>query len=328
MVIKRLGKSGLKVSSLCLGTMTFGSGADEGESFKIMDNFFDRGYFFFDTADIYNSGRTEEIVGKWIKERSRRDDIVLATKVYGRTGNRANDAGLSRKHIKKALEQSLSRLGTDYIDLYQIHRWDYGSSFEETLDTLSGLIDEGKVRYLGCSNLKAWQLSEYLHYAETSGNYPFVSIQPLYNALNRSIEAEVLDISQKYNLGVIPYNPLAGGMLTGKYRKGKEMPEKSRLKEMSFYQDRYYTEEALTIIEKFVAYAEKLKVTPAQLALAWVQADPRVTSPIIGARTVEQLSDTIKGAELNLSPEDRNEVPSVKPCSWVGKDPVYNREPE
>jgi aryl-alcohol dehydrogenase-like predicted oxidoreductase len=325
MEIKSLGKCGLKISSLCLGTMTFGAGADEIESFRIMDSFYEKGHFFFDTADIYNEGISEEIVGKWISERNLREKIILATKVYGKTGDEPNDGGLSRYHIIRGVENSLRRLKTDYIDLYQIHRWDSGVPVQETADVLSALVDAGKVRYLGCSNLKAWHLSEYLNYAETAGKESFVSIQPVYNALNRGIEGELLDFAAEKGIGVIPYNPLAGGMLTGKYRRGEPIPESSRLKEMEFYRDRYYTQGAFEIIEPFTAMARERGITPAQLALAWVMREPKITAPIIGARTVDQLMDTMEGEGIVLTPEERESIPAVRPCFWVGKDPVYDR---
>ncbi len=305
--------------------MTFGAGADEAESFRIMDSFYNKGYFFFDTADIYNDGASEQIVGKWITQRNNREKIILATKVYGKTGESPNEGGLSRHHIIRGVEDSLRRLKTDYIDLYQIHRWDYDVPVQETADALSALVDTGKVRYIGCSNLKAWHLSEYLKYTEEAGKAPFVSIQPVYNALNRGIEGELLGFASEKGIGVIPYNPLAGGMLTGKYRKGGTIPENSRLGEMGFYRDRYYTQDAFEIIEGFIKKAREMGITPAQLALAWVMGEPEITAPIIGARTVDQLKDTIKGADITLKPEERKEIPAVRPCFWVGKDPVYDR---
>ncbi len=325
MDIVRLGRSGLKVSRICLGTMTFGSGADEAMSFSLMDRFVELGGTFLDTANVYNGGASEEIVGRWIKERGMRDDVVLATKVYGATGPGPNEAGLSRINIERAVEASLKRLQTDVIDLYQIHRWDFDSPPEETLGALDDLVRQGKVRYIGCSNLKGWHLTTYLDLAKRHHWSHFVSIQPLYSALNRGIENEVLDVCANEGLGVIPYNPLAGGVLTGKYKRGEPLPEDTRLSDSEMYRQRYYTETTFDIVEAFVEAAAARGVTPAQLALAWAMAEPRITSPIIGARNLRQLNDTLGRLDFRLTPEERAEIPSVLPGRWVGRDPVYDR---
>jgi aryl-alcohol dehydrogenase-like predicted oxidoreductase len=307
--------------------MTFGAGADEETSFKLMDRYVERGGNFFDTADAYSMGLSEEIVGRWIAERGVRDQIVLATKVYATTGPGPNDGGLSRIHIQRGVEASLWRLQTDVIDLYQIHRWDYGSPPDETLETLNDLVRQGKVRYIGCSNLKAWHLCKYLALSKENRWSRFVSLQPIYSALNRSIENEVLPLCAEEGLGVIVYNPLAGGVLTGKYKPGESPPDGTRLGDMTVYQGRYFTERALSIVDAFVEAAQARGVTPAQLALAWVLAEPRVTCPIVGARNLEQLNDTLAGLAISLSPEERKAIPSVRPGRWVGQDPVYDREP-
>ncbi|MGC9522440.1 MAG: aldo/keto reductase [Anaerolineae bacterium] len=325
MDIVRLGRSGLKVSRICLGTMTFGAGADEATSFKIMDRFTELGGTFLDTANVYNDGLSERIVGKWIKERGVRDDVVLATKVYGATGPGPNERGLSRINIQRAVEASLRRLQVDVIDLYQIHRWDFASEPEETLETLNDLVRQGKVRYIGCSNLRAWQLSRYLSIAKENHWSRFISIQPLYSALNRSIENEVLPYCVEQGLGVIPYNPLAGGVLTGKYKRGEPLPPDTRLSDRETYRERYYTDRTFDIVERFVEAAETYGVTPAQLALAWVLAEPRITAPIIGARTLAQLNDTLGRLDFSLTLTEREAIPSVLPGRWVGKDPVYDR---
>lgn len=321
-----LGRSGLKVSRLCLGTMTFGREADEEMSFAMMDRFVELGGTFIDTADAYSTGGSEEVVGRWMKARGCRDDVVLATKVYSPMGPGPNDGGLSRLHIQRAVEASLRRLQTDVIDLYQIHRWDFDTPVDETLETLNDLMRQGKVRYIGCSNLAAWQLSKYLHVAHMAHWSRFISLQPIYNAINRSIESELLPLCEEQGLGVISYNPLAGGMLTGKYRRGQELPEHSRLKELAMYHKRYYNDQALDIVEAFVAAAQERGVTPAQLALAWVLGEPRVTCPIIGARNLEQMNDTIQGLDIALTPEEREAIPSVPAGRWVGIDPVYDRQ--
>jgi aryl-alcohol dehydrogenase-like predicted oxidoreductase len=320
-----MGRSGLKVSRVCLGTMTFGSGADEAMSFQIMDRFAELGGTFLDTANVYNGGVSEEIVGRWIKARGVRDQIVLATKVYGATGTGPNEHGLSRIHIHQAVEASLRRLQTDVIDLYQIHRWDFDAPPEETLEALSDLVRQGKVRYIGCSNLKGWHITRYLALAEKHTWSRFISIQPLYSALNRSIENEVLPVCANEGIGVIPYNPLAGGVLTGKYRRGQPLPEDTRLSDSEMYRQRYYTDTTFDIVEAFVEAAAACGVTPAQLALAWVLGEPGITSPIIGARTLRQLEDTLGRLDFQLTPEDRETIPAVLPGRWVGKDPVYDR---
>jgi aryl-alcohol dehydrogenase-like predicted oxidoreductase len=325
MEIVRLGRSGLKVSRICLGTMTFGAGADEAMSFALMDRFAELGGTFLDTANVYNGGLSEEIVGRWIKERGVRDQVVLATKVYGTTGPGPNEGGLSRLHIHRAVEDSLRRLQTDAIDLYQIHRWDFDAPPEETLEALNDLVHQGKVRYIGCSNLKGWHLTRYLALAEQHHWSRFVSIQPLYSALNRSIENEVLPVCANEGLGVIPYNPLAGGVLTGKYKRGEPLPEDTRLSDSEMYRERYYTETTFNIVEAFVEAAATHGVTPAQLALAWVLAEPRITSPIIGARNLKQLEDTLGRLDFRLTPEAHDAIPAVLPGRWVGRDPVYDR---
>jgi len=325
MDIVRLGKSGLQVSRICLGTMTFGAGADEATSFQLMDRFVEQGGTFLDTANVYTTGVSEEIVGRWIKERGVRDQVVLATKVYGAMSDRPNDRGLSRIHIQRSVEASLRRLQTDVIDLYQIHRWCLESEPEETLEALNDLVRQGKVRYIGCSNLKAWHLARYLTLAAERRWSRFVSIQPIYSALNRGIENEVLELCAEEGLGVIVYNPLAGGVLTGKYARGATPAPGTRLGDMTVYQGRYLTETALDLVDAFVAAAVERGVTPAQLALAWVMAEPRVTCPIIGARTMAQLNDTMGGMEVQLSPEERAAIPAMPPGRWVGVDPVYDR---
>jgi aryl-alcohol dehydrogenase-like predicted oxidoreductase len=325
MKVAQLGKSGLRVSNVCLGTMTFGREADEAASFAIMDYFVEQGGTFLDTANAYSAGATESVVGRWLKARGNRDRLVIATKVFGQMGSGPNDAGLSRIHVHRAVEASLLRLQTDVIDLYQIHRWDPTVPIEETMDALDDLVRQGKVRYVGCSNVRAYQLQYCLDYARAHAISPFISLQPAYNALNRAIEAELLPLCAEQEIGVMSYNPLAGGMLTGKYRRNAPLPKGARLEAFQFYHDRYYTEQALDIVEGFLQEASRRGVTPAQLALAWVLAEPRVSTPILGARSLEQLRDSLKGAEMNLAPEERVAVPAVPVAHWVGEDPVYGR---
>jgi len=323
--IVALGRSGLRVSQVCLGTMTFGREADEAASFAMMDYFVEQGGTFLDTADAYGTGVTESVVGKWLKASGKRDSLVIATKVFHPMGNGPNDAGLSRIHIQRAVEASLVRLKTDVIDLYQIHRWDPTVPMEETIGVLDDLVREGKVRYVGCSNVRAYQLQSCLDYARAHALSPFISLQPPYNALNRAIEAELLPLCAERGLGVLSYNPLAGGMLTGKYRKGAPLPTGARLEAYAFYHDRYYTDQALGIVELFLKEASRRGVTPAQLALAWVLAESRVSTPILGARSLEQLSDSLKGTGIALTADERAAIPAMPPAHWVGEDPVYGR---
>jgi len=326
MQYRRLGNAGVQVSQICLGTMTFGREADEATSFKLMDRFIELGGNFIDTADMYSDGLSEEIIGRWFRQRGGKKDLLLATKVYATMGKGPNDGGLSRYHIFKGVEASLRRLQIETIDLYQIHRWDPNTPVEETLEALNDLVRQGKVRYIGCSNLAAWHLAKYLQAAKENHWTRFISLQPVYNALNRSIENELLPLCAADGLGVIAYNPLAGGMLTGKYERGKPIPEGVRLQVMPLYAHRYLYKDAFDVIEAFTRHAAERGVTPAQLALAWVIAEPRVTCPIIGARNLEQLEDTLGGLDLKLTPEERAAVPTVAPRRWVGVDPVYDRE--
>ncbi len=322
----RLGRCGLQVSRVCLGTMTFGREADEPTSFKLMDRYLELGGSFLDTADAYSAGVSEEIVGRWLQQRRTRDSVVLATKVYGVMGPGPNDGGLSRLHIQRAVEASLRRLQVDTIDLYQIHRWDPRVPVDETMEALNDLVRQGKVRYIGCSNLKAWHLAKYLCSAERRSWAQFVSIQPIYNVINRGIEPELLPLCEDAGLGVITYNPLAGGMLTGKYKRDEAMPPGARLEAFQQYYERYYSADALKLVDDFVDAARARGVTPAQLALAWVLAEPRVTCPIVGARNLEQLNDTLGGLGIRLSADERATLPAVAPGWWLGKDPVYERE--
>ena len=247
----------VRVSRVCLGTMTFGARRTRRWRL-IMDRYVELGGNFFDTADAYSAGASEEIVGRWLKQRGARRDIVLGTKSV-QHGPGPNDGGLSRLHIQQGVEDSLSRLQTEVIDLYQIHRWDPGVPVEETIRALDDLVRAGKVRYIGCSNLTAWQLSKFLHLAESAGLTRFISLQPIYNALNRGIEREILPLCADAGLGVIPYNPLAGGMLTGKYVRGEQRPSGARLGAFSAYYDRYTT--SFDVVG-LVAQAQERGVTP------------------------------------------------------------------
>jgi aryl-alcohol dehydrogenase-like predicted oxidoreductase len=294
MEFRFLGKTGLKVSELCLGAMTFGRETSEEDSRSIMDRFVEAGGNFIDTADVYGTGTSEEIVGRWLKDRTR-DDVVIATKVRFPMGSGPNDVGLSRKHILAGVKASLRRLGTDHIDLYQVHCWDAFTPLEETLSTLNDLVRSGTVRYIGASNFTGWQLQAALDLSHERGWEPFVCLQPQYNLLCRSTEWEVLAVCQRGGLGVIPWSPLRGGWLSGKYRRGMEAPpEGSRVEEAEAkgWGERwsvYNNEHTWSLLDALFAVAEAAGKTPAQVALNWLLRKPGVTAPIIGTRTMEQL---------------------------------------
>jgi aryl-alcohol dehydrogenase-like predicted oxidoreductase len=306
----RLGRTGLKVSSICLGTMTFGLQCDEPTSVSILDRSAEGGVTFLDTADVYpvggtvdTVGRTEEIVGRWLA--GRRDRFIVATKCSGRTGPGAWDQGNSRKHILDAVEASLRRLQTDYIDLYQLHAPDPATPIDETLGALDDLVRSGKVRYVGCSNFQAWQVARAVGRSEVLGSARFDSVQPRYNLLFRQIERDLLPLCLEEGIGVIPYNPLAGGMLTGKHRGG-EPPEGTRFTlgtAARVYQGRYWHEGVFATVEQLKPLAEEAGMTLAQLATAWVMAHPAVTSAIVGASRPDQLDETLLAAEMTLSPD-------------------------
>jgi len=303
-----LGRSGLRVSELCLGTMTFGQDTDEAGAHRILDAFTEAGGTFIDTADVYRRGASEEILGRWLKGRSR-DDLVIATKVFGTMGEAPNAGGLSRKHIVSAVEASLRRLGTEYIDLYQTHVWDATTPVEETLATLDTLVKAGKVRYLGASNLSASQLQRSQDLADRNGWERYVSLQPLYNLLARDVEWELVPVSLAEGVGIIPWSPLQGGWLTGKYRRG--MTAAAPGTREARYQEELGREawrerdndETWKVVDALVAVGDESGHTPAQVALRWLLGRPGVAAPIVGARTVEQLTDNLGAVGWELTPE-------------------------
>jgi aryl-alcohol dehydrogenase-like predicted oxidoreductase len=306
----RLGNTGLMVSELCLGCMTFGREADEDDSREIVDRFLDAGGNFIDTADVYSKGLSEEITGRVIKEV--RDDVVLATKVYFPMGEGPNDSGLSRKHVTQGCEDSLRRLGTDYIDLYQVHCWDGTTPPEETLSALTDLVRSGKVRYIGVSNFTGWQLMRSLQISEKYGFERFVCLQPQYSLVERNIEREILPICLEEGLGVIPWSPLGGGFLSGKYRRDEEPPEGSRISEavesMEEYWYRRATERNWAALDVVGRISEEIGKSYAQISLNWLLRQDGVTAPIIGARTLEQLEDNIGASGWELTSEHIEEL--------------------
>ncbi|GAA4069266.1 aldo/keto reductase [Nonomuraea soli] len=301
-----LGHSGLKVSELCLGAMTFGRESDERTSHAMLDAFTEAGGDFIDTADVYSSGVSEEILGRWLKSRPR-EDVIVATKVrWGPGGNRE---GLTRAHILRSVEGSLRRLGTDYIDLYQLHGWDDVTPLEQTLGTLDLLVRQGKVRYLGVSNWSGWQLQKGVDLQRHRGWEPFVSLQPLYNLLDRETELELMPVCANEGLGVIPWSPLRGGWLSGKYHRGMDAPpagtrvEEAGRNNWSEDWDTYATERTWRVLEEAAAVAQEAGRTVAQVALRWLLQQPGVTAPIVGARTLEHFGDNLGATGWELSQE-------------------------
>ena len=296
MDFRRLGRTGLMVSELCLGCMTFGRELDEEGSKELVGRFLDAGGNFVDTADVYAQGTSEEIVGRSLKGISR-EEIVLATKVRFPMGEGPNDVGLSRKHVISGCEASLRRLGTAHIDLYQVHCWDVLTPVEETLSALTELVRAGKVRYVGVSNFTGWQLMKSLWVSETRSLERFVCVQPQYSLVERNIEREILPVCQEEGLAVIPWSPLGGGFLSGKYRRGEEPPEDSRIAEavesMEEHWNRRATERNWRTLDAVSEISEETGKSYAQISLNWLLRQEGVTAPIIGAKRMEQLEDNL-----------------------------------
>lgn len=319
-----LGRSGLKVSRLCLGAMNFGNeswGCDEPTSAKIIDGFLERGLNFIDTANTYAGGRSEEIVGRAIA--ARRDEVVLATKGYNASeGSGPNDRGNSRANLTRSLEGSLRRLGTDYVDLYQVHNWDWTTPISETMATLDGFVSAGKVRYIGCSNFQGSQIVEAQWAAEGIGGAPLVSLQPQYSLIVRDIERDILPAARRQGLGVIVWSPLGGGLLSGKY-SSDDVPADSRFgKAMSGdvwerFRQTLFTQANFEIVDKVGEVAERLGTTHAAVAVAWTIHQRGVTSAIIGPRTVEQLEDNLSAGDLVLDAGTLKELDRAARGAWA-----------
>lgn len=306
---RNLGNSGLKVSEVGLGTNQFGGKVDPAGVVEIIAAAVDNGINFFDTANTYQGGRSEETIGKAIKAYPR-SKILIATKFYNKTGEEPNDRGGSRKHIMDAVEDSLRRLDTDYIDLYQYHRWDRETPIEETLRALDDLITEGKVRYTGSSAMPSWMMATSQQVSAKNNLHRFVSEQPHFHMLERKIENEVLPAAEYYGIGILPFFPLAGGFLTGKYKRGKGAPAGSR-GETSSYVQRYMTEENYTIIEKLEAFSKARGRALNELAHAWLLSIPQVSSVISGATNVSHVEANAKSADWVLPHEDLTEIDEV-----------------
>lgn len=326
MEYRNLGRTGLNVSRLCLGTMMFGAWGNEDheDCVRIMHRALDEGINFFDTANVYSAGESEEIVGKAIRDR--RNDVVLATKVFGKMGEGPNERGLSRKAIQEQCEASLRRLGTDVIDLYQIHRPDPTTPWDETLRALDDLVRRGKVRYVGCSTnhyagddlwqkkLESWQIVETLWISETNGWERFVSLQPPYSILRRVMEAEHFPMTRHFGLGNIVWSPLEGGWLTGKYRKDQQNPEDTtRAEKWVGDLDNPKFRKRLEVVEELVPMAEEKGIPLARFANAWVLRNDDVTSAIIGPRTMEQLEDSLRCLDVEITDEEASRIDELVP---------------
>ena len=309
MEYRRLGNSGLRVSELGLGANNFGWWADEQTSIAVINHALDVGINYIDTADMYDRGRSEEFVGKALK--GKRADVIIATKFATPMGEGPNDKGGSRHYIMKAVEASLKRLQTDYIDVYQMHNPDTETPIEETLRALDDLVHAGKVRYIGCSNFAAWQLCEALWTSTTNHLHSFVTVQARYNVLERSVETELVPCCRKYGIGVIPWGPLAGGFLTGKYQQRKEAPADARLAKPVGIYSHIFTDDNWNKLSKLEAFAEKHGHPVAELAIAWLRAKPWITSVIAGARTVEQLSANLPAMQWKLTHDEIAELDAI-----------------
>ena len=309
----RLGETGTQVSEIAFGTWRFGRETDDGDlevdrgrAFDLLDAYADAGGNFIDTANVYGGGDSETYIGDWLAGRDR-DRFVIASKIYWPTDpDDPNAGGLNRNHLRRQLETMLDRLGTRYLDLLYIHRWDDGTPAEEFMRTLDGFVADGRVNYLGASTMapNAWQVARANELARREGYEPFTVTQPRYNLANREIEANYLPMCRSYGLGVVPWSPLAGGLLTGKYERGEEPPEGTRAADDPGYAERYLTPENFDVAEAVAAVAGEVDATPAQVALAWLLDHDDVTAPIIGARTVEQLEENLAAADVELTDGD------------------------
>jgi aryl-alcohol dehydrogenase-like predicted oxidoreductase len=321
-----LGRTGVKVSRLCLGTMMFGGATDEAESLRIIHRALDAGINFLDTANVYNAGESEVVTGKAL--RHHRDQVILATKAKNPTGTGPNDQGLSRVHLIRECENSLRRLGTDYLDVYYLHAPDLTTPLEESLRTLDDLVRQGKVRYAACSNFYAYQVALMLGISALQHLERIACIQPLYNLVNREVEVELFPFCQEQGIGVVIYSPLARGILTGKYRPGEPAPEGSRAARGDRrIQQTELREESYVVAQHLAPLAAARSCSIAQYALAWALANPIVTSAIVGPRTMTQLEDSLPALEVSLDAEDERAVDALVPPGWkTGRgfhDPNY-----
>ncbi len=310
MKYKLLGNTGVKVSQLCFGTMSFGDSADVATSTAMFNRCREVGINFFDCANVYAGGRSEEILGDLIADC--RDEVVITSKVFFRTGDDINAGGGSRRHIQRAVEDSLRRLKTDYIDIYFLHSFDVNTPIIETLRVLDDLVKAGKILYPAASNYAAWQVAKALGISAKEGLARFACIQPMYNLAKRQAEVEILPMAQSENIGVIPYSPLGGGLLTGKYGTQRR-PDAGRLMENSMYQTRYGPAIYYEVAERFTNFARERDLNPVSLAVAWAGTHPAVTAPIIGARNLDQLAGSLQAIDIDMTPELRAEISALSP---------------
>lgn len=317
MEYRTLGNSGAIVSSYALGTMTFGAEADEATSHALLDDYVEAGGNFIDTADVYSSGTSEEIIGKWLAANpDKQETLVIATKGRFPMGGGPNDLGTSRRHLRKALDNSLQRLGVDHIDLYQMHAWDPITPIEETLHFLNDAVAAGKIGYYGFSNFLGWQLTKAVYEAKSRGWNPPVTLQPQYSLLVRGIESEIVPAALDANIGLLPWSPLGGGWLSGKYQRDTMPTGATRLGEnpkrgMEAWEGRNAKEHTWQIIDAVAEIADAHNVSSSQVSLSWLAARPAVTSVILGARTREQLADNLKAADLVLSQEETDRLDQI-----------------
>lgn len=312
----RLGKTGLLVSEIALGTMTFGNEADEATSVALMNRALEAGINFFDTATNYNQGRTEEIVGRWLGPH--RGELILASKVFFPTGGGRNDEGLSLRNLVAAVDKSLARLRTDYLDILYLHHWDEHAALEHTLYALDLLVCQGKVRYGGVSNFSAWQTMKAIAMAQARNYLPVVVAQPMYSLIKRQVEVEILPMAVEEGLAVVPYNTMGAGMLTGKYLRG----ETGRLDTVEMYRLRYEDPRYAEVTKRFVEFAREQGKSPAALAVAWVLSHPAVTSALVGARSIDQFNESLACLDIRLTPDERQAITalSIEPPSATDRE--------
>lgn len=327
----RLGKSGLNVSRICLGTMTFGTPAwrpwvlPEAESRPFFARALEHGINFFDTADMYSRGLSEEVCGRALGDLVARDQVVVATKVYYPIGEGPNGRGLSRKHIFEAIDGSLRRLRMDYVDLYQIHRFDPDTPVAETIEALHDVVKAGKARYLGASSMSSWQFAKMLYVADQHGWTRFVSMQNHYNLVYREEEREMMPLCCEEGIGVIPWSPLARGFLAGNRRRD-DRGDTARAKTDAFAHQLYYSDADFNVADRVVALAARRGLKPAQVALAWLLSRPGVTAPIVGASRLEQLDDAVGALGVELTADERAELEApYRPHPVLGFEPTVSR---
>ena len=304
----RFGNTGMKVSRICLGTMTYGKKTErwqwalnEEQSRPFIKRALDLGINFFDTADVYSFGTSEEVLGSALKDFAKRDEVVIATKVFNAMSDAPNDSGLSRKHIMSSIDASLRRLKTDYVDLYQIHRWDYYTPIEETLEALHDIVKAGKARYIGASSMYSWQFAQALYTADLHGWTRFVSMQPHYNLIYREEEREMLPLCLDQKIAVIPWSPLARGLLTGKRTKDRKETLRAKTDEFG---KKLYADSDFDIVNRLSEIASQKGLPDAQVALAWMLSKTVITAPIVGASKIEHLDDAVSALSVRLTPDE------------------------